>query len=111
MDCIFCKIIQKEIKSEIIFEDDLTLCFKDLKPVSPVHLLIVPKIHITSLFEVDKNNSHYISKIFENIPKISMDICENGFRVVNNNGEDALQSVEHLHFHILGGRQLGWPPC
>ncbi|BED91761.1 MAG: histidine triad nucleotide-binding protein [Candidatus Improbicoccus pseudotrichonymphae] len=111
MDCTFCKISQKKIDCDIIFEDNLTICFRDINPVAPVHLLMIPKVHIPSVFEIGRDNSAIISRIFENISKISSILCNRSCRIVNNNGIDALQTVKHLHFHILGGARLGWPPC
>ncbi|MDR1241096.1 MAG: histidine triad nucleotide-binding protein [Oscillospiraceae bacterium] len=110
MDCIFCKISKKEIKSEIIFEDDLTICFKDLNPVAPIHFLIIPKIHIASTSEINEKNSDVLARIFGNISKIALKFCHNGYRVVSNTGVNAGQSVMHMHFHILAGRELDWPP-
>lgn len=111
-DCLFCKIASKVIPSTIVFENDEVFAFNDINPEAPVHVLIVPKIHISSLNEVDISNSKYISKIFETIPEIvkKLKIDESGYRIVSNCGKDAMQTVEHLHFHILGNRKLQWPP-
>jgi histidine triad (HIT) family protein len=110
MDCVFCQIIQKKIKSKIIFEDDMTLGFKDSNPAAPFHFLIVPKKHIASINEINEFNSSVLAKIFENIPKIAAKFSLKSYRLVNNTGAEAGQSVMHLHFHILGGRNLAWPP-
>jgi histidine triad (HIT) family protein len=111
-DCIFCRIIKKEIKSDIIYEDDSVLAFKDLNPMAPVHILVVPKKHIGSLTEIGKLSDSEISRILKVISKISLDLelDPDGFRVVTNTGISAGQSVGHLHFHLLGGRVFGWPP-
>lgn len=106
--CIFCKIANKEIPSEFIFENEYLVAFKDLAPQAPVHILAVPKIHITSINEITKENSHIIAEIFEAIQKIteSQGIKDTGYRVIANCGDDGCQSVQHLHFHILGGKKL-----
>lgn len=107
MDCIFCKIIAGEIPSSKVYEDDKILAFKDINPMAPVHILVIPKIHIASCDEVNAENSAVIAHIFENIPAIAKQAgAENGYRVITNCGEDAKQSVKHLHFHILGGKSL-----
>jgi histidine triad (HIT) family protein len=109
--CIFCEIVKKKIPAEIVFEDELTICFKDIAPVAPVHLLVIPKKHIVSLRELETNDLVHVSAVFKSISKIASELCPDGFRVVNNNGEKVGQSVDHLHFHVLGGKNLGWPPC
>ena len=106
--CIFCKIANKEIPSQLIFENENMVAFKDLAPQAPVHILAVPKIHIASVNEITKENSHIIAEIFEAIKEIteSQGIKDTGYRVITNCGEDGCQSVQHLHFHILGGKKL-----
>lgn len=112
MDCIFCKIANKEINSSIIYEDELIVAFKDLEPQAPTHILIIPKEHISSANEINDSNSKVISRIYEIVPKLAkeMHFYNNGYRIVNNCGKDGGQSVNHLHFHLLAGRQLQWPP-
>lgn len=112
MDCIFCKIAKKQIESSIVFEDEDFIVFKDINPVAEVHLLIIPKMHIESLLEIDLMDASKIKNMFRIINKMADDfqISSDGFRVVTNIGESACQSVKHLHFHIIGGRKLGWPP-
>ena len=107
MDCLFCSIVNGEIPSEKVYEDDKILAFKDINPQVPVHVLVIPKIHIQSADFVTDNNSSYIAYIFEKIPEIAK-ICglKNRYRIVSNCGPDACQSVLHIHFHILGGTQL-----
>ena len=107
-DCIFCKIIKKEIPAEIIYEDEEIIAFKDIHPAAPIHILVIPKTHILSLLEVEEN-SNIISKIYSVINKITISekFAEEGFRVIVNCGENAGQEVGHLHFHILGGKYLG----
>ena len=113
MDCIFCKIASKEIPADIVYEDDVIVCFRDLNPQAPVHALIIPKIHIASLDDVDASEEHkralghLMSKVREVASLLGL---ENGYRLVCNCGADGQQTVGHLHFHLLGKRQMGWPP-
>lgn len=108
MDCLFCKIIAGEISCDKVYEDEQVLAFKDINPLAPVHILVIPKIHIESVAAVDSENSAVVAHIFEVIAKIAkeQDVDKDGFRVVSNCGENGCQSVKHLHFHILGGRRL-----
>lgn len=107
MDCIFCKIINGDIPSLKEYEDDYCYAFRDINPQAPVHVLVVPKKHISSTDEINSENSIYVSKIFEAIPSIAAKAgLENGYRVITNCGDDACQTVKHLHFHIMGGRKL-----
>lgn len=106
-DCLFCKIIAGEIPSKKVYEDDAVYAFHDIAPMAPVHILIVPKMHIASADGISAENSAYVARIFEAIPKIAADAgLTNGYRVITNCGEDAKQTVKHLHFHILGGKEL-----
>ncbi len=106
-DCLFCKIIAGEIPSTKVYEDDAVYAFRDINPMAPTHVLIVPKTHIASADGVDAENSAYVAKIFEAIPKIAnAEGLVNGYRVITNCGEDGCQSVKHLHFHLLGGKKL-----
>ncbi len=107
MDCLFCKIIAGEIPSAKVFENDRILAFRDIEPQAPVHVLIIPKCHITSADEVTENNSDFVKAVFEAIPAIAKsEGLENGYRILTNVGEDGAQSVKHLHFHLLGGTKL-----
>ena len=107
MNCIFCKIIAGEIPSAKVYEDDYVFAFKDINPQTPVHILVVPKQHMESADAVNGENSVYVAKIFEAIPKIAAEAgLANGYRVITNCGEDACQTVKHLHFHVMGGRAL-----
>ncbi|HBB29810.1 MAG TPA: histidine triad nucleotide-binding protein [Clostridiales bacterium] len=108
MDCIFCKILSKEIPSNVVFENDKILAFYDIAPQAPIHVVIIPKIHISSANEVNEENSKYISEIFTAIPEIAkkLGIADSGYRIINNCGRDGCQSVEHIHFHMLGGRKM-----
>ncbi len=110
MDCIFCKIAAGEIPSKKAYEDETVLAFYDLEPQAPVHILIIPKQHISSCAEISEENSAVISHIFEVAAKLGKELgLENGYRIVNNCGADGGQTVHHLHFHFMGGRQFGWP--
>lgn len=107
MDCIFCKIINGDIPSSKVYEDDSILALRDINPQAPVHVIIVPKYHIASLDEINTQNSKIIADIYEKIPEISKSLgLVNGYRVIANCGKDAGQTVFHLHFHLLGGKEL-----
>lgn len=111
MDCIFCMIANKEIPSKVAYEDEKILCFHDLEPQAPVHVLIIPKKHIVSLDEVKEEDKELLGHIMMVVPKIAESLgLENGYRLVNNCGEDGFQTVKHLHFHLLGKRKMIWPP-
>lgn len=107
-DCIFCKIINKQIPSEIIYEDDEIIAFKDIEPVAPIHVLVVPKKHISSVMDLKEEDKAIIGKIYLRIQKLAVELGveKDGFRVVTNCGENAGQTVKHIHFHILGGKKL-----
>ena len=106
-DCLFCKIIAGEIPSTKVFEDDLVFAFRDIAPQAPTHILVIPKAHISGCNGVTPENSAVVAHIFEVIPKIAAaEGLKNGYRVVSNCGADAGQTVQHLHFHILGGKAL-----
>ena len=110
MDCLFCKIINGEIPSSKVYEDEVCYAFNDIDPQAPVHVLIVPKQHIKWAYDINEENSAVVAHIFEVIPKIAAQLgIEDGFRVVNNCGDPAGQSVKHLHFHLMAGRQFTWP--
>ena len=110
MDCLFCKIINGEIPSSKVYEDDTVFAFRDIEPQAPTHILIIPKQHIKSAAEIDESNSAVISHIFEVSAKISkQEGLDDGFRIVNNCGDIAGQTVKHLHFHLMGGREFTWP--
>ena len=110
MDCIFYKIACGEIPSTKVYEDDTVVAFNDLEPQAPVHVLIIPKQHIASMAEINEENSGVVAHIFEVAAKIAKEKgLDDGFRVVSNCGENAGQTVKHLHFHLMGGRTFGWP--
>ncbi len=108
MDCLFCKIAAGEIPSTKVYEDEFVLAFKDINPMAPVHILVIPKRHIAdSAADITPENSEIIAHIFEIIAKIAKEQgLDNGFRVITNSGEDGAQTIQHIHFHILGGKQL-----
>lgn len=105
--CIFCEIVAGNIPSTKVYEDDMILAFKDINPVAPVHIIVVPKEHIDSANSVNTDNSKYVARIFEKIPEIAKSQGIDSYRVINNCGENAGQTVMHLHFHIVGGVKLG----
>lgn len=111
MDCIFCKIVQGEIPSKIVYEDDAVLAFDDINPEAPVHVLVIPKKHIASFNELTAQDGELLVKIMESIQKIAIlkKVDQSGYRIVNNCGADGGQTVGHLHFHIMGGREMLWP--
>lgn len=110
-DCLFCKIVAGEISSNKIYEDEACYAFYDIDPQAPVHFLVVPKMHIASADALTEENAAVVSHIFLVIRKLAKDLgLDNGYRIVNNIGEDGGQTVKHLHFHVLGGRSLAWPP-
>ena len=110
-DCLFCKIIAGDIPSTKVYEDDKMLAFRDIEPQAPEHIVIIPKAHIASANEITPENAEYIAHIWTMIPKIvkELGIDEKGYRVVNNCGKDGGQTVNHIHFHLMGGREFGWP--
>lgn len=111
-NCIFCKIIAGSIPSTKVYEDELVFAFRDIAPMAPTHILVVPKEHIGSVAEVTAENSAVVAHIFEVIAAIARaEGLENGYRVVSNCGADAGQTVHHLHFHILGGKKLNTEMC
>ena len=107
MDCLFCSIINGDIPSKKVYEDEFCYAFLDINPQAPVHFLVVPKKHLSSADEINPDNADAVAKIFTAIPKIAKALSlENGYRVITNVGEDGCQSVKHLHFHVLGGKKL-----
>ena len=110
MDCLFCKIVSGEIPSAKVYEDDTVLAFNDINPEAPVHILLIPKTHITSMADINESNSAVVAHIFEVAAKIAREKgFDDGFRVVSNCGDSAGQTVKHLHFHLMAGRDFGWP--
>jgi len=110
-DCIFCKIANGDVPSNKVYEDDKILVFHDADPQAPVHVLIIPKKHIPSMDHVTEEDGELLAYIMLKIKDIAKDLgLDNGYRVVNNCGEDGFQTVKHLHFHLLGKRKMTWPP-
>lgn len=110
-DCLFCKIINGDIPSTKVYEDDYVYAFLDIAPQAPYHAVFIPKIHMVDASEINAENSIYVAKIFEAIAKVAeSEKLDGGFRVVNNCGKDGGQTVGHLHFHLLARRNLQWPP-
>ena len=112
-NCLFCKIINKEIPSTIVYEDEEILAFKDINPIAPVHILVIPKKHFNDISEVIEKDSDIIAKIHLIINKIAKEqgIADSGYRIINNCKEDGGQEVKHLHFHLIGGKKLGTKMC
>ena len=111
-DCLFCKIIAGEIPSSKVYEDEVCFAFNDIDPQAPTHFLVVPKAHIQSVSEITKGNAPIVGHIFAVIARLAkeMGFAEAGYRVVSNIGEAGQQTVPHLHFHVLAGRDMTWPP-
>ncbi len=111
-DCIFCKIVNGEIPADKVYETKNVLVFKDINPVAPVHYLIIPKEHIVSLSESDENHKELLAEMLLTASKLGKDVpeLENNYRLVISTGPKAGQVVMHMHFHLIGGRELGWPP-
>lgn len=111
MNCLFCKIVNKEIPAKIAYEDEKVLVFHDINPQAPLHILLIPKKHIESIMEIKEEDKDIILQIYQVIQKIAKEEnLSQGFRVVANYGRDAGQTVFHLHFHLLSGRLFAWPP-
>lgn len=109
-DCLFCAIACGEIPSSKVYEDELCYAFYDIDPQAPVHFLVIPKEHVASVAGINENNSAVVAHIFEVIAKVTKEMGIESYRVVSNIGEQAGQSVPHLHFHVLSGRDMTWPP-
>lgn len=107
MDCLFCSILKGEIPSTKVYEDEFVYAFRDIAPQAPTHILVIPKEHIPSADAVTEENASLVAKVFTAIPKIAKsEGLANGYRVITNVGQDGCQSVKHVHFHVLGGKQL-----
>jgi histidine triad (HIT) family protein len=110
--CLFCKIVAREIKADIVYEDSHVLAFRDINPVAPTHVLVIPKTHVTSLAEPADADAESLGRVLVGARTVAqkLGLVENGYRVVLNSGRDAGQSVFHLHAHVLAGRPMAWPP-
>ena len=109
-DCLFCKIAEGQIPSNKVYEDEVCFAFHDIDPQAPTHFLVIPKAHIGSVAEVTEDNADVVAHIFAVISKVTKELGLDSYRVVSNIGEQAGQSVPHLHFHVLSGRDTTWPP-
>jgi histidine triad (HIT) family protein len=111
-DCLFCKIVQKTIPAKIVHEDDRSLAFDDINPQAPVHTLIIPKQHVSAVQDCGDQAPDLLARLLVICTKVAKEkgLSQSGYRIVTNTGRDAGQTVFHLHFHVLGGRHLGWPP-
>jgi histidine triad (HIT) family protein len=111
-DCLFCKITAGEMETEFVYQDENVVVFKDLNPQAPVHLLIVPKKHISDLNNLQSEDNELIGHIYQVAGKMAAkyEVADSGYRLVSNCGDDGGQTVYHIHFHLLGGRELQWPP-
>ena len=111
-DCLFCKIVGKQLPSEIVFENDDVLAFKDIDPQAPIHILVIPKEHITTTNDLEKRHKELVGEIFLTAKHLAkeLDIAEDGYRTVFNCNKKGGQAVYHIHLHLLGGRQMNWPP-
>ena len=110
--CIFCRLSKGLVRADIVFQDGAVLAFNDIHPQAPVHVLVIPRAHITALWEADESHTSLLGRLLLACNEVAekMGVGESGYRVVINSGEHAGQSVEHVHFHVLGGRTLEWPP-
>ena len=111
-DCLFCGIVDGKIKANLVYQDDTIVAFKDIAPRAPVHILIIPRKHLVSVSDIAETDRALIGQIFQVAARLAREqgVADSGYRVVVNAGADAGQSVFHLHFHLLGGRQMTWPP-
>lgn len=111
-ECIFCRIAAGEVPAEIVWQDEQVVAFKDINPQAPVHVVIIPRKHVSSLAGTTSEDTQMLGAILGAAKTVATEqgVSESGYRVVTNCGPDALQTVQHLHFHVLGGRRLGWPP-
>lgn len=111
-DCLFCKIIEKTIPAKIVYEDEQALAFEDINPQAPVHILVIPKKHIPTILELEEEDNNRLGHVFKVANKIARDkgIADRGFRLVTNCNPESGQTVYHIHFHLLGGRPMHWPP-
>ncbi len=111
-ECLFCKIVEKKIPAKLVYEDDTTLAFDDIHPQAPVHTLVIPKRHVVSIHDLGEADQALLARLLLTCRKVANNkgLAGSGFRLVANTGQDGGQTVFHLHFHVMGGRQLGWPP-
>lgn len=112
MGCLFCNILEKKIPADVVYEDDGALAFRDIRPVAPTHVLVIPKRHIAAIHDVTADDASTIGHLFVAARKVAdqLGLTAGGYRLVVNDGDDAGQTVHHVHVHVLGGRALAWPP-
>lgn len=111
-DCLFCRIVAKTIPAKVVYEDDQTLAFDDIHPQAPVHTLVIPKRHVASIQDLGESDQTLLARLLLVCTKVAMDkgLADSGFRLVANTGRNGGQTVFHLHWHVMGGRHMGWPP-
>ncbi len=111
-DCLFCRIVQGSIPAKIIYQDEQTLAFDDINPQAPVHSLVIPKRHVMSVHDLNEADQGLLGRLLMTCNQVARNkgLSDHGFRLVANTGRDGGQTVSHLHFHVLGGRHMGWPP-
>jgi histidine triad (HIT) family protein len=111
-DCLFCRIVSKQVPAAVVEETSHTLAFRDINPRAPTHVLVIPKQHVASLMDLTPEHADLLSRIHQTIQAVAVkeNVSGSGFRVVVNNGRDSGQAVAHVHYHVLGGRALNWPP-
>lgn len=111
-DCLFCKIVEKQIPAKLVHEDDHTLAFDDINPQAPIHTLVIPKRHVDSVQSLGEADQGLLARLLLTCTKVAKDkgLAASGYRLVANTGRDGGQTVSHLHVHVMGGRHMGWPP-
>jgi histidine triad (HIT) family protein len=109
-DCLFCRIVRKELPAKVVLETEQTLAFRDVNPKAPTHVLVIPKEHIASLLQLESRHAAMLGELHATIQSVAREEKLSGFRVVVNTGKDSGQTVDHLHYHVLAGRRLAWPP-
>lgn len=110
--CVFCRLAKGQLRADIVYEDEAVLAFKDIHPQAPVHVLVIPREHLTALWEVDASHTQILGRLLLAANDIAdrMGVQQTGYRIVINTGTEAGQTVDHVHVHVLGGRKLAWPP-
>ena len=111
-DCLFCRIIAGDLPAELVYQDDETVALRDIQPQAPVHVLVIPRQHVSGLDAAENMDAGLLGRVFQTASRVAADegLSDGGYRVVVNTGPDAQQSVPHLHVHVIGGRRMGWPP-
>jgi histidine triad (HIT) family protein len=111
-DCLFCRIVRGELPARTVADDELVLAFHDIAPRSPTHVLVIPKVHISSAADLDADDGPLLGRMFATVARLAREsgIADDGYRIVSNVGRWGGQTVDHLHFHLMGGRAFDWPP-